>query len=307
VAYRNSFGGAAQQLTWLDRSGKSVGNIGTPDVASFADVELSTDGKRVAIFRTVNGNTDVWLMDTLRGVPTRFTFDSAIDFHPLWSPDGSHVVFESNRRGVFDLYEKLSSATGPDEVLLESSQTKVPIDWSSDGRLLLFTSTDPQTGIDLWVLPVSGDKKPYPFLKTPFDERDGQFSPDGKWIAYESNESGSFEIYVQPLPGPGQKLQISTTGGTQPRWNKNGKELFFVSLDGKMMSARVKFSPDGQSLEPPTTAALFPVRLAGGPLPGANRRQYAVSADGQRFLVNLAVDQGTASPIVLILNWKEKP
>ena len=176
-------------------------------------------------------------------------------------------------------------------------------DWSSDGRFLLFRSNDPQTGEDLWVLPVSGDKKPFPFLKTPFDERDSQFSPDGKWIAYQSNESGRFEIYVLPFPGPGEKFQISSDGGAQPRWNRNGTEVFYVSLDSKLMATPVKLSSNGQSLETGTPVALFPVRIAGGPLLAAYKQQYAESSDGQRFLVNLAADEGAASPITLILNW----
>jgi Tol biopolymer transport system component len=304
VAYRTSSAVGARQLVWLDRSGRSVGTIGPPDNAGLTDVELSPDGKRVAVFRTVNRNTDVWLIDAARGVPTRFTFDAAVDWRPIWSPDGNRVVFGSIRKGVRNLYWKLSSSAGADELLLESDQGKVPTDWSSDGRFLLFRGFDPQTSFDLWVLPVLGDKKPLPFLKTPFEERDGQFSPDGKWIAYQSNESGRFEIYVQPFPGPGEKFHISSNGGAQPRWNKNGKEIFYVSLDSKMMAAPVKVSPDGQSLETATPVALFPVRIAGGPLPGTNKQQYAVSSDGQRFLVNLAVDEGAASPITLILNWK---
>ena len=146
--------------------------------------------------------------------------------------------------------------------------------------------------------------KPFPFLKTPFEERNGQFSADGKWIAYQSNESGRFEIYVQPFPGPGRKFQISTNGGAQPRWNKDSNEIFYVSLDSKMMAAPVKLSADGQSLETGTPAVLFPVRIAGGPTPGINKQQYAVSSDGQRFLVNLAADEAVASPITLIYNWK---
>src|SRR5207244_10575933 len=136
---------------------------------------------------------------------------------------------------------------------------------------------------------VSGDKKPFPFVKTPFDERDGQFSHDGRWIAYQSNESGRPEVYVQRFPGPGGKFQISSNGGAQPRWNKNGKEIFYVSLDSKMMVAPVKLSPDGQSLETGTPAALFPVRFALGPLPGASKQQYAVSPDRPRVLVHAGV------------------
>jgi serine/threonine protein kinase len=303
VAYRTGSAGLTRQLTWLDRSGKSVGTIGAPDVASLTSVELSPDGKRVAVHRTVDGNMDVWLIDAARGVPTRFTYDATADLQPLWSPDGSRVVFSSNRKSNGNLYWKLSSGTGADALLLESDQVKVPTDWSSDGRFLLFRTTDPKMGHDLWVLPISGDKKPFPFLKTPFDERDGQFSPDGKWIAYQSNESGRFEIYVQPFPGPGEKFRISENGGAQPRWNRNGKEIFYVSLDSKMMAAAVNLSQDGQLLKPGTPRVLFPVGIAGGPLPGVNKQQYAVSSDGQRFLVNLALDEGD-SPITLIYNWK---
>src|SRR5207245_8330973 len=192
-------------------------------------VERAPEGKRVAITRTVNGNTDVWLIDAARGVPTRLTFDAAIDERPVWSPDGSRVVFMSNRKGSFNLYWKLSSGAGADELLLESDQNKAPLDWSSDGRFLLFRSAGPNTlDTDLWVLPVSGDKKPFPFLKTPFEERDGQFSPDGKWIAYRSNESSPFEIYVQPFPGPGRKFQISPNDGAQPRWTKDSNAHFYV-------------------------------------------------------------------------------
>jgi dipeptidyl aminopeptidase/acylaminoacyl peptidase len=307
VAYRTGSAGVPRQLTWLDRSGKSVGAIGAPDTAALTDIELSPDGKRVAVTRTVNSNQDVWLIDAARGVPTRFTFGAATEVSPLWSPNGSRIVFGSNRKGIFNLYWKLSSSAGADELLLESDLPNAPEDWSSDGRFLLFRSGGPQTGNDLWILPVAGDRKPFPFLKTPFDEHEGQFSPDGKWIAYQSNESGQFEIYVQPFPGPGGKFRISSNGGAQPRWNKNSEEIFYVSLDSKMMAAPVKLSPEGQSLQTGTPAALFPVRIAGGPVPGVRKQQYAVSSDSQRFLVNLAADEGAASPITLILNWKPKP
>ena len=213
-------------------------------------------------------------------------------------------MFSSRRKkGVLNLFWKLASGVGTDELLLESEQDKFVCDWSSDGRFLLFEYTEPQTGFDLWVLPLSGDKKPFPFLKTPFEDREGQFSPDGKWIAYQSNESGRFEIYAQPFPGPGRKFQISTNGGEQMRWNKNGKEIFYVSPDKKMMVASVKVAKDGQSLETGTPVALFPVRIPGGAQFGFTRQQYAVSSDGQRFLVTLTADEATTSPITLIYNW----
>src|SRR5262249_5613917 len=155
---------------WLDRAGKNQGTIGAADSAGLTDVELSPDEKRVAVLRTVNANEDVWLIDAARGIPTRLTFDPANDLSPIWTHDGRRVVFQSNRKGVYHLYWKLSSGAGAEDLLLESDQTKVPNDWSSDGRFLLFRSTDPQTGHDLLVLPVSGDKKPFPFLKTSFQE-----------------------------------------------------------------------------------------------------------------------------------------
>jgi serine/threonine protein kinase len=309
VAYRNRLGGVPPQLTWLDRSGKTVGTIGDAGSGLNAnDVELSPDGKRIAVTRTVNGNSDVWIIDAARNMPTRFTFDAASDSQPIWSPDGARVVFRSNRKGVNNLYWKLSNGAGGEELLLESDQTSImPNDWSHDGRFLLFRSLGPQTGRDLWVLPLVGDKKPFPFLKTAFEEREGQFSPDGKWIAYQSNESGRFEIYVQPFPGPGGKFQISSNGGAQPRWSRNGKEIFYVSLESKMMAATLKVSPNAQSLESETPEILFPVRIANGPvLPGANKQQYAVSGDSQRFLVNLAADEGATPPITVIVNWQPK-
>jgi Tol biopolymer transport system component len=291
-------------LTWLDRSGKSLGTIGAPDSNSniLNDVELSPDGKRIAVDRTVDGNSDIWLIDAVRGVPTQLTFDAAANRNPVWSPDGNKVLFRSNRTSGGALYWKLSSGAGTDESLLASNPGN-PTDWSSDGRFLLFYAADPQTGDQgLWVLPMSGDKKPFPFVKSPFQKRAGQFSPDGKWIMYESDESGRSEIYVQPFPGPGGKFLISSNGGVQPRWNKNGKEIFYVSLDSKITSVRVESSPDGQSLKHETPMALFPVYIP-GLLTGAGRSQYAVSSDGQRFLVNLELNGGVTSPITLIYNW----
>ncbi len=306
VAYRTGAAGGSRQLTWVDRTGKVLSTVGDPDHASPTDVELAPDGKRVVVLRTVDGNTDIWLLDMARGVPTRLTFDPSSDQRPSWTPDGARIAFNSSRKGSFNLYQKAANGAGSDELLLESDQNKSPADWSPDGRFLLFRSLDPKTGQDLWALPTFGDKKPFVFLKTPFNERDGQFSPDGRWVTYQSDESGRSEIYAQPFPGPGGKFQISAGGGAQPRWNRNGKEVFYVSLDSKMMAAPVKASADGQSLESGAPVELFPVRVAGGPLPGPPRQQYAVSPDGQRFLITMPAGETEASPINLILNWKPK-
>ena len=160
---------------------------------------------------------------------------------------------------------------------------------------------DPKTRPNLWVLPLSGERKPFPFVNTNFDERNGQFSPDGRWVAYQSNESGRFEIYVQPFPGPGGKWQVSTGGGVDPRWRHDGKELFYIASDGKLMSAAVQRS--GQTLEASTPVALFQTRIVGGNLSNTQRQQYAVAPDGKRFLVNTIADESTASPIIIVTNW----
>jgi Tol biopolymer transport system component len=186
----------------------------------------------------VQGNTDLWLLDGAR--TSRFTFDAAADLFPLWSPDGTRIAFASTRTGTLDLYVKAASGAGVEEVLVASSQAKIPSDWSADGRFLLHFSVDPQTNADLWVLPLEGDRTPWVLLKTPFSERHGTFSPDGRWVAYQSNESGRNEIYIRPFAGPaasgasasqvGGQWQVSTAGGTFPRWRRDVRELYYLSL-----------------------------------------------------------------------------
>ena len=219
MAYRS--GGAGQrQLVWFDRSGKTLGTLGAPDANGLSTPSLSPDGRRVAVYRTVQGNTDIWLLDATR--TTRFTFDASLDRYRHWSPDGSRIVFDSNRKGHRDLYLKSSNGAGSEELLLESAQDKIASDWSRDGRFLVYHSTDPQTSRDLWVLPMEGERKPFVFLKTNFDERRAQFSPDGRWVAYMSNESGRYEIYVRPFrrevhSGPFLELLEPAASGRCPR------------------------------------------------------------------------------------------
>jgi serine/threonine protein kinase/Tol biopolymer transport system component len=305
VAYR---AGAAirRQLVWVDRTGKALGTMGGPDENGLSAPSVSPDGRRVAVQRTVGGNLDIWLLDGSR--TSRFTFDAAQDRYPIWSPDGSRIAFDSDRTGAFDLYQKSSSGVGVEELLAESAQTKVPHDWSADGRFLLYVSIDPQTGRDLWVLPVEGNRKPWVFLKTSFDERQSAFSPDGRWVAYESNESGRYEIHVRALAAPvasdaaadvvGQ-WQVSTAGGVYPRWRPDGKELYYLSPTGAMMAAPIVVT--GSAFEPGAAVTLFPTRIYGGGVEQQQGRQYDVTRDG-RFLINAELDNA-AAPITLLMNW----
>jgi Tol biopolymer transport system component len=275
--------------------------VGNADKNSLFNPNIAPDGQSVAFDRQVNGNTDVWLLETTRGILTRFTVDPTTDRGPVWSPDGTRIAFGSFRTGIQDLYEKPLGG-GEEKLLLSGNNTRLPLDWSRDGRFLLYREVDQTGGYDLWALPMFGDPKPIAVANTPFEERDGQFSPDGRWVAYRSNEPGHFEVYVQPFPGPGGKLQISTNGGTQPRWRRDGKEIFYISLDNKLMAVAVATSSDGKTIKAEPATPLFSVAIAGGPTPATNNQQYAVSADGQRFLVNLATDEAS-TPITLVLNW----
>ena len=318
VAYRS--GGAEQRrLVWFDRSGKAVGTLGAPDANNLTVPSLSPDGRRVAVTRTLQGNADIWLLDGIRS--TRFTFDPSLDRYPIWSPDGSRIVFDSNRKGHRDLYLKPSDGAGNEELLLESAQDKSANDWSRDGRFLLYTSTDPQTGYDLWMLPMQGDpsassgqapsagsgqgRKPSVFLKTNFDERRARFSPDGRWVAYMSNETGRYEIYVRPFSGnapgasTGGQWQVSTSGGISPNWRADGKELYYIAPDGKLMV--VPLTASGATIAPGTPVALFQTRIYGSGTDVSVGTNYDVSADG-RFLIDTVLEDA-ASPITLLQNW----
>jgi Tol biopolymer transport system component len=297
--YRTGSGSGLRQFVWMDRSGKDIGKAS--DLLSAISIDLSPDGRRVALFQQVNQNFDVWLLELGRGLLSRFTFDPGVERFPIWSPDGSRIVFDSDRKGPFDLYQKPAIGAGTEELLLATAQEKIPTDWSPDGRLLLYRSVDPKTGYDIWALPLDGDGKPVPVVQTNFDERDAQFSPDGKWIAYHSNESGRFEIYIQPFPGPGSKLQVSTNGGAQVRWGPHGKELFYIALDARLMAVPIRLASNPQSAEPGSPTPLFATRV-GGALQGTFRQQYDVSSDGPRFLMNTITEEA-ASPITVVLNW----
>jgi serine/threonine protein kinase len=304
LAYRPG-GIARRQLVWVDRSGRVLGSLRPPDDAIPAAPELSPDGHRVALNRFIQGNFDVWVIDITSGRATRFTFDAANDQSALWSPDGSRIVFNSSRNGTWDLFDKPANGTRDEEPLLVTQQSKVLADWSPDGRMVLYATQDPKTGSDLWALPLDRRSKPFPVVQTRADEREGQFSPDGRWVAYVSNETGIDEVYVLPFPGPGGKWQVSTVGGADPRWRRDGRELYYVAPDGKLMGVSIQIGANERALNPGSPIALFQTKLATGAsvnIGFLSRPQYAVAQDG-RFLMNVTADDIAASPISVELNW----
>ncbi|HJU61452.1 MAG TPA: protein kinase, partial [Candidatus Binatia bacterium] len=250
-------GPSNRQLVWFDRTGRQLNLVGPP--GAYNDVVLSPDEKTVAIQQDDGTNNDLWLMDLVRGVPSRFTFNPALEDDPTWSPDGTVIVFNSERDGTRGLYRKVSSGAGNEELLVKADVVTNGTHWSHDGKFVIFESSLPKTGSDLFVLPLFGDMKPYPVLATEFNETHGRFSPDGRWLAYVSNESGRNEVYVQSFPASGGKWQVSTTGGAQPQWRSDGKELFYMAPDRRLMAVDVR---PQQNFEVGAAKLLFQTQVA---------------------------------------------
>jgi eukaryotic-like serine/threonine-protein kinase len=302
----NRTGGSERlQLAWFDRSGRRLRAVGPVEPTQPINVELSPDGRYAAIARG-GGPRDVWLIDTERDVATRLTTDPPDDFSPVWSPDGNRVAFRSDRDGQYNLFE-VPAIGGTERRIFQSPQQKTPLDWSRDGRFVLYAELNPAGGSDLFAVTVTGDEKPAAIAQTQFDERDGQFAPNNRRIAYASDESGRYEVYVQPFPARGAKIQTSIGGGIGPRWRGDGKELFYVAPDGTVMSVPLHVDAVGNTIEPGVPVRLFrPPMAYGGLIPsdGSTHQQYAVTGDGQRFLVNTVVGEPTAPPIRIVLNWQ---
>jgi serine/threonine protein kinase len=296
LAYSSNTAGKTQ-LTWIDRGGKEVGLVGKP--GNYIRPRLSPDGKRLAVESSdLQGNRDVWLFDLASGNPTRFTFEPSQELFAVWSPDGSRIVFASDRQGPRNLYQRSATGAGKEELLLKSDFNTYAADWSADGQFIVYWVTDPKTKVDLWVLPLFGDQKPYPFLQTEANERNARFSPDGRWLAYISDESGINQLYVQGFPASGGKWQVSTTGVYYLEWRRDGKELFYVSTDMKMMAVDVK--GEGPTFEVGAPKVLFDLRVPSFNSPQA---QFAVTADGQKFLIANTFGENSSVPITVVLNW----
>jgi serine/threonine protein kinase len=290
-------GGRRGQLVWYDRNGKQIGAVLQRDLCY--DIRLSPDEKRAAIsfYDLSTRSIDISLCEFQRKVWERFTFDPAAERFPIWSPDGSTVVYTSFRGGHGALYQRVSNGAATEQLLLPLNDPS-PSDWSRDGKFLAFTAFSSQRNSDIWILPMSGGHNAFPFLQTEFSESRATFSPDGHWIAYQSNESGSNQIYVCPFPDPRNKWRISPSGGTRPRWRGDGKELFYVSDDSKLMTVDLKLGPS--TIVVGQVRALFGIR----PLGTVFSELYDVTVDGQRFLVSEAAGESKVfSALTIVVNW----
>jgi serine/threonine protein kinase len=295
-------GGDKRQLTWYDREGKVLGHAGEPTGRD--ELALSPDGTRVAEGRVdEHGTWGVWMLDLERGVNTRLSFDAG-GGSATWSPDGTQIVYAPGGGLSADLYRKPANGAGQGDVLLHSEAIKTPDDWSRDGRFIIYMQREKNAGTSLWVLPLQGDRKPVPYLVTQFNEGQAQFSPDGHWVVYTSNESGTKEVYVQPFPVPsGGKWVVSNGGGSQPRWSRDGKELFYFAPDRMLM--QVSVTATGGTFQPGVPKPLFRAAILGGTgaAPGMAWR-WDISPDGKRFLMDTALEESTATPVTVVLNWQ---
>jgi Tol biopolymer transport system component len=276
-------------------------------------LEISPNGDRVAFDTTLNGNRDIWMIDIARAVPSRITFDPSSDWNPLWSPDGSRIVFASAKPDAAHIYEKPSTGVGADQLVFQS-ETEIPVDWSHDGRYIVFSRLK-AGGNDTWVLDMSGanaspigrshpetsgQKKASPFIQSPFDKAHAKVSPNGRWIAYAANDTGMYQIVVQTFPDPnGGKWQITAQGGVEPKWSRDGRELYYLALDGKLMAVSIK---GDRAIEAGTPAPLFQTPLTVNRAQLERTRRYDVAPDG-RFLIAAPIGTATAAPVIAVVNW----
>ena len=305
IAYAGTLSPAGS-LTWFDRSGLRLGSTGPEGF--YTDFRLSPDDKSLAysLLDPKTSMIEVWITDLARASHSRMaTGDAILNATPIWSPDGSHIVFRKNRFGGLEFYRRSGGGGGREEVVLADnilpaagiqSRNLVATDWAPDGKHILFSVPGAESGPDLWLLPLSGDRKPVKLIATPASEMHGNFSPDGRLIAYTSNESGGFQVSVQTMPLSDKKWQVSTNGGYEPRWRADGREIYYLSDDRKLMAVTVD---PGPSFGVPKV--LFQTRVPAGI--SANRMHYVPSRDGQRFLVNTQSADAQQTPITVVLNW----
>jgi Tol biopolymer transport system component len=291
---------AYTRLDWFNRDGKVVEPVADP--SKYGEPWLSPDGKKIEFEQLPSLRADLWVLDIATKTTTRFTFDPLDDVGATWSPEGNYILFASNRTGKHQLYKRLASGAGTDELVVPTDFTTFPDDWKklADGReVIVFEMVNLTSRFDIYIYQVNGDQKPVRVIGTEFNETHAQISPDGKFIAYSSDESGRSEVYVQTFPATGAKWQVSTSGADQAQWKHDGSELFYMSADKKLMSVKTTLAPSFNS-GPPTV--LFQTRVP-STLLTADRNNYRVSNDGQRFLVNTLVETDNVESATVIMNW----
>jgi serine/threonine protein kinase len=304
LIYRAGNEAGSNQLTWLDRHGTPISDAAGPFTAisepgSYSELNLSRDMHNVVVSSGGAARRDIYVFNFVRSLMGRLISDPSDDRSPIWSPDGLQVVFSSARDGQEDLYIKPSNGATNEEVLYKSPGPKTATDWSKDGRFLLFTTSDAKTKTDIWYLPMTGERKAMPFLQGPSNEGLGQFSPDGRYVVYLSDESGATGIYVRTFPDPNEKWQISKTTGVDPRWRADGKEIIYLS-NRKVMAVEVTLTP---KFVPGTQQELFEAPIVNAGSYGRNPG-YSVTADGKAFLVNMPIGPNASRPINVVLNWQ---
>jgi eukaryotic-like serine/threonine-protein kinase len=294
ICFEPSLEGTGGQLTWVDRSGKTLRTVGERSESFW--LRLSPDGKRLAIL-SGDPTNDLWIYELGRDIKTRATIGAQITSAPVWSPDSRSLAFSTTGTSSYSLWIKQADAPGNGQKVFEDKEGFYPTDWSLDGRYLLYDKGN-LGETHVWALGLGGDNKPFPIANTPFWEGTGTFSPDGRWVAFVSHESGRGEVYVTPFPAVGVKWQISSKGGTQPHWRRDGKELFYISPEGDLMAAQVK-GAEGR-LQVQDVNPLFRVNLLTGPR--SEYYAYDASADGQSFLINRS-GEAESPPITLVVHW----
>jgi eukaryotic-like serine/threonine-protein kinase len=301
-AFRAGEARFARQFAWVDRAGRQISTVGDR-LANPDGISYSPDRTQLVFFERGPTSSDLWILDARRGLVSRFTDDADEDIFPLWSRDGDRIIFSSIRNGLGGIYQKRVGANRKEQLIAPQAEETFASDVSPDGRSLVFQRMNAKAGWDIWAMPLGTDAKPVPIVQTDADERGARLSPDGRWLAYVSNNSGVFEIYVQPFPGPGRRLQVSTKGGDQPQWGPDGSELFYLALDGKLMATSVKPRADRQSIDIGPAVPLFAAN-SGGVVRAVISANYTASTDGQRFLINQLVRDTSPTPIRVVLNWR---
>jgi Tol biopolymer transport system component len=276
--------GLSQQFAVVDRSGKELERLGAPEETRAYSPSLSRDGRYVAYHRA-----------------------PVADIHPVWSPDGTEVVYATRPKGIYDIYRRSLGGGSRESLVLSTPASKRPLDWSKDGRFMLFLnrSDEEKTGGDIWALPLADGGKPFPVLDSEFEEAYAQLSPDVKWIAYVTDKTGRWEVFVRSFPEPGMEWQVSTDGGAQPRWRPDGNELFFIGLDGRLMAALVRHA-GSEGLDIAAAAPLFTPHMGAAVQP-LSLALYNVLPDGKRFLMLNVQEETVSSPLTVLLNWKGGP